>query len=168
MYIYFTIEKQLSSLLARRAQTYKSRVRDLPRSHTTSQGQGVVRYPISHKTLAAQARTPARRSELVRSCSAIRGCGAAAGPRLQARRDSKWFNSAGLLAHRPPCSWCRDCRAPGTGMDVARGCELCERRHWEGHAPPPQGGWWPGSRGGGRRRTCRREMPQRRGVGGEG
>ena len=56
----------------------------------------------------------------------------------------------------------------GRGWDVARGCELCERGHWEGHAPPPQGGRYPGVRGGGRRRACRREVPQRRGVGGEG
>ena len=105
MYIYFTIEKQLSSLLARRAQTYKSRVRDLPRSHTTSQGQGVVRYPISHKTLAAQARTPARRSELVRSCSAIRGCGA-----VRAHGFKRGGTASGSI---PPASLLIGLLAPG-------------------------------------------------------
>ena len=72
-------------------------------------------------------RTPARRSELRASSELQRNPAAAAAAQRRAhgfkRRASKWFNSAGLLAHRPPCSFSRDCRAPGTG--VGCGARLC-------------------------------------------
>ena len=125
----------------------------VPRGYSTDYGA------FSHNaTQRDSRRTPARRSELrasseLGSCSAIR--------RLPLRRSGGPTASSGGPASGsiPPASLLIGHLAPGVetvellgrGWDVARGCELCERGHWEGHAPPPQGGRYPGVRGGGRR-----------------
>ena len=104
-----------------------------------------------HNATLAARRHAGRSYELVRSCSAIRRLRRSGGPTA-----SSGGPASGSI---PPASLLIGLLAPffetvellGRGWDVARGCELCERGHWEGHAPPPQGGRYPGVRGGGRR-----------------
>ena len=122
-----------------------------PKAQGGSTDYTVPLLPQRHNATLAARRHAGRSYELVRSCSAIRRLRRSGGPTA-----SSGGPASGSI---PPASLLIGHLAPGVetvellgrGWDVARGCELCERGRWEGHAPPPQGGRYPGVRGGGRR-----------------
>ena len=107
--------------------------------------------PQDHNATLAARRHAGRSYELVRSCSAIRRLRRSGGPTASSGGPASGSIPPASLLIGHLALGVETVELLGRGWDVARGCELCERGHWEGHAPPPQGGRYPGVRGGGRR-----------------